>query len=86
MAQLLRKNEQLPMRNFQALRSRLGPGAIWTRSGRSGADDVDPNRNAALLLNLANSDRTVRTIQYSFNESALRDPRAISKLWHRAGK
>jgi len=38
-----------------------------------------------LQLNLSNRNRSVRAIEHSLNQTALRIPRTISKLWHRGG-
>jgi hypothetical protein len=38
-----------------------------------------------LQLNLSNRNRSVRAIENSLNQTALRIARTISKLWHRGG-
>jgi hypothetical protein len=83
--QLFGKNEQLTMGNLQVLRCRNGTFRRFSVFARGG-DWFDANRNATLLLDLANCDRSIWAIQYSFNQPALRIAGSIGKLWHRAGK
>src|SRR5438034_11287019 len=72
------------MRNFQGLsgwrgRCNISTGDLWFR-----ANYINPNRNALLQFDLANSDRTICTVEYTLYEAALRVTRPISKLWHRS--
>src|ERR1700736_954152 len=87
MGELLGKNEELIVRDFQVLR-------LWERSGSRfflastywpRAHHFDPNRNATLLLDLVNGDRTIGAVQNSLDQFALGVTRAIGKLWHRTG-
>src|SRR6266487_4637423 len=84
MGELLGKNEQLTMRNFQGLSGRSGRCDISTTNLRFHANYIDPNRNALLQFDLANSDRTICTVEYTLHEASLRVTRPISKLWHRS--
>src|SRR5438270_12234701 len=72
------------MRNFQGLPRWRGRCNISTANLRFRANDIDPNRNALLQFNLANSDRTICTVEYTLHEASLRVTRPISKLWHRS--
>src|SRR5438477_5025905 len=72
------------MRNFQGLPRWRGRCNISTANLRFRANDIDPNRNALLQFDLANSDRTICTVEHTLNEAALRVTRPISKLWHRS--
>jgi len=47
------------------------------------ANYIDPNRNALLQFDLANSDRTICTVEYTLHKASLSVTRPISKLWHR---
>src|SRR5438067_7552204 len=72
------------MRNFQGLsgwrgRCNISTGDLWLR-----ANYINPNRNALLQFDLANSDRTICTVEHTFHEAALCVTRPISKLWHRS--
>ena len=82
MAELLGKNEQLAVRDFQGSRGRGTRRTVYPYDFRLRANHVDPDRNAVLQFDLANRDRTIRAIEHALNETALRVPRAISKLWH----
>jgi hypothetical protein len=82
-AKLLGKNQQLSVRDFQILR--------WCFACRSsgflrrlwrGSNDLDFNRDAALLLNLVNRDRAVRAVEHTLDQGTLRITRTISKLRH----
>jgi hypothetical protein len=84
MGELLGKNEQLTMRNFQGLSGWSGRCDISTANLRFRANYIDPNRNALLQFDLANSDRTICTVEYTLHEASLRVTRPISKLWHRS--
>jgi len=83
--QLLGKHQQLTMRDFQVLRFRRGPFRAFAVSGH-GRNCIDSNRNAALLLDLAYGHCAIGAIQHTFNQTALRVSRPISKLWHRGYK
>jgi hypothetical protein len=39
-----------------------------------------------LQFNLPDRNRSIRTIEYAFDKTALRVAGAIRKLWHRRGK
>src|SRR6266700_5180431 len=84
MGELLGKNEQLTMRNFQGLSGWSGRCDISTANLRFRANYIDPNRNALLQFDLANSDRTICTVEYTLHKASLRVTRPISKLWHRS--
>src|SRR4029450_3230729 len=100
MRKLLSEDQQLPVRNFQALRRRGDFGraeqpqfslscrwrACFCLSGLSRFYHVNPNRNAVLRFNLADRNGTICAGEHSFNQTALRVARTISKLWHRRGK
>jgi hypothetical protein len=47
---------------------------------------IDPNRDAVLRFNLMDRNGTICAVQHPFNQTALRIPRTIGKLWHRRGK
>jgi hypothetical protein len=47
---------------------------------------IDPNRDALLRFNLMDRNGAICAIENPFNQTALRIPRTISKLWHRRGK
>src|SRR5437868_7420602 len=84
MGELLGKNKQLAMRNFQGLSRWCGRCNISTANLRFRANYIDSNRNALLQFDLANSDRTICTVEYTLHEASLRVTRPISKLWHRS--
>jgi hypothetical protein len=82
-AKLLGKNQQLSVRNFQILR--------WCFACRSsgflrrlwrGCNDLDFNRDAALLLNLVNRYGAVRAVEHTLDQATLGITRTISKLRH----
>src|SRR4051812_42987686 len=96
MAELLGEDEQLVVGDFQLLRRRPGWSCdlrhdCWSRGailralrrwyGRA-AHQLDADRHVMELLDLANRNRAVRTIQHAFNETTLRIARPIRKLWH----
>src|SRR5207248_8728752 len=100
MRELLSENEQLAVRNFQALRRRCGFGraqqsqfslkcmrlACFCFCGFSRFYHIEPNRNAVLRFNLTDRNGTICAVEHPFNQTALRVARTISKLWHRRGK
>jgi hypothetical protein len=47
---------------------------------------LDPNRDAVLLLDLADGDRAISAIQHALDQGALCVTRPIRKLWHRGRK
>jgi len=84
LGKLLGKNEQLTVRNFQGLLGSCGRYISSAADLRFRADYINPNRNALLQFDLANSDRTIGTVEYTLHEASLRVTRPISKLWHRS--
>ena len=84
MAELFGENQQLAVRNFEVLRRQRRPRrglAIdhWRRRGHR----LDPNRDAILLLDLPDGDRTIGDVEHAFDEAALGIARAVGKLRHR---
>jgi hypothetical protein len=47
---------------------------------------IDPNRDALLRFNLIDRNGAISAVEHPLNQTALRIPRTISKLWHRRGK
>jgi hypothetical protein len=100
MRELFSENEQLAVRNFQALRRRGGFGraqqsqfslkcvrlACFCFCGLSRFYHIDPNRDALLRFNLMDCNGAICAVEHPFNQTALRIARTISKLWHRRGK
>src|SRR5262249_59570723 len=100
MRELLGKNEQLPVWNFQALRRRgdfrqseqpqfslsSRRRACFCFRGLGRFHHIDPNRNALLRFNLPDRNGAIRAVEHPFNQTALRIACTISKLWHRRGK
>jgi hypothetical protein len=100
MRELLSENEQLAVGNFQALRRRGGFGqaqqsqfslkcvrlAYFRFCGLSRFYHIDPNWNAVLRFNLMDRNGAICAIENPFNQTTLRIPRTISKLWHRVTK
>ena len=100
MRELLSENEQLAVRNFQALRRRGGFGraqqpqfslkcvrlACFCFCGLRRFYHIDPNRDAVLRFNLVDRNGAICAVEHPFNQTALRIARTISKLWHRRGK
>src|SRR5204863_8209601 len=100
MRELLSENQQLAVRNFQALRRRGDFGRAQQPQfplsrGRCGSlcfnglnrfHHIDSNRDAVLRFNLTDRNGTICAVEHPFNQSALRVARTISKLWHRRGK
>src|SRR5690242_11020466 len=100
MRELLSENEQLAMRNFQAFGRRGGFGhaqqsqfslkclrlAYFRFRGLSRFYHIDPNWNAVLRFNLMDRNGAICAIENPFNQTTLRIPRTISKLWHRVTK
>src|SRR5438067_9496524 len=84
MGELLGKTKSLTVRNFQGLSGRCGGCDVSTADLRFRANYINSNRNALLQFDLANSNRTICTIEYTLHEAALRVTRPISKLWHRS--
>src|SRR5438046_3257685 len=84
MGELLGKNKQLAVRNFQGLSGRCGGCGVSTADLRFRANYINPNRNALLQFDLANSDSTICTVEHALNEDALRVTSPIRKLWHRS--
>ena len=70
-------------------------GTVWVLGGcddddgfaidhlRSRCHRFNPNRGAILLLDLPDSDGTIRNIEHAFDEIALGIARAVGKLRHR---
>src|SRR6266487_2263908 len=97
MGELLGKDEQLAMWNFQALRrwrdskrlrkprSFRGCRSLRRRRFRCSLDQFDSDGDAALFLDLTNGDRAVQAIQHAFNQAALRVSCSVGELWHGAG-
>src|SRR5439155_11238846 len=86
MSELLGKNEQLTVRDFQILRGRCDSRAIaWCRFG-FGPHQLDPDRNTLLQFNLSNGDRSIWAIEYAFNQASLGVAGTVYELWHRRGK
>ena len=83
MPELLRKYEQLPVRNSQGLRGGLVRGPRGAHDRRLAADDVDLDRDAVLLFDLPDRHGAVCAIQYALNQTSLRIACAICVLWHR---
>ena len=82
MRELLGKNEQLTVRNFQRLRRNISTfscdpvknfrheiaGRGWhCRRGRGCHHRIDANGNAVLLFDLANGDTAIGTVQNAFD-------------------
>src|SRR4029453_1040367 len=100
MRKLLSENQQLTVRNFQALRRRGSFGRAeqpqFSLSCRRRACLSDrrvrrfhhlcPNGDAVLRFNLTDRYGTICAVEYPFNQTALRVARTISKLWHGRGK
>src|ERR1041385_5851113 len=100
MRELLSENQQLPMRNFQALRrggdfrgSEQPQFSLncWRRAcfcfyGLSRFHHIDANRNAVLRFNLPNRNGAICAVERPFNQTALGVARTICKLWHRVTK
>jgi hypothetical protein len=93
MPELLGKDQQLTVRDFQ-LRRRHGRDGRrhlgcraravlpLLRHDRRAADRLDPNRDIMQLLDLPDRDRAIGTIEDALNETALGVARAIGKLRH----
>ena len=64
MGELLGENKELIVGNFQGQRlfGRSDRRFSFVSTHRQRADYFDPNRNAALLLNLVDGDRTIGAI------------------------
>src|SRR5207244_12126739 len=82
MGELLCKNQQLPVRNFQLLCGRCRYCAFSSNCCRRCTYHLDPDRYALLCFNLVNGNPAILAVQNSLDETALRVTRAISKLWH----
>src|SRR5437588_8294141 len=90
MGKLLSENEQLAVRDLQALSRHLprrNSNFRWRARGlltwlRFAIDHLYPDRDAALLLDLSNGDRAIGTIQHALDQTALGITRTIGKLWH----
>ena len=83
MGELLGKNEQLSVRDLQALgcwrRCRF---FTFPRCFRHGENRFDLNRDALLHFDLPNRDRPIGAIQHALDQTALRISSSIGKLWH----
>ena len=87
MAELLGKDEQLAVWNFEILRRRRGSGCrLAVHQLRAASQHFDANRDAVFHFELADGDRTVGNIEHAFDEAALGVARAIGKLRHRMEK
>jgi hypothetical protein len=86
MGELLGEHEQLPVRNFQILRGRCRRCAITLSPFGLGPYEIDPDGNTFLQFNLSDRDCSICAIEYALNETALRIPGTICKLWHRREK
>ena len=86
MRELFGENEQLVVWNFQGLRWRRRRDRLrFLIAFGTCSDDLDPNRDATFLLDLANGNGAIGAIQHAFHQCALRVAGSISKLWHRTG-
>src|SRR3984893_17193130 len=86
MSELLGKNEQLTVRNFQIPRGRRGSYAIaWCRF-ELGPHQPDPHTNTFFRFHLSDAVCSTGAINYAINQAALRVASTICKLWHRRGK
>lgn len=82
MSQLFGENQELAVRNLQALTCRLRRHRLARAIFAFAAERLNSDRDTVLLFDLADGDRAIRTIQHTFDETTLRIARAIGKLWH----
>ena len=84
MAELLRENEQLAVRDLEILGGRRGRGGgLAIDHLRARGHRFDPDRHAILLFDLPDGDGSVGDIEHAFDETALGIACAIGKLRHR---
>jgi hypothetical protein len=86
MGELLRKNEQLPMRNFQILGLRCRCRIITLSRFWSWSYELNSDGNTFLQFNLSDRDCSICAIEHALNKASLSIPGTICELWHRREK